>query len=697
MDIFESCQKINDLLLKKEKTKARNEIIKLLDYHKSKNIQYTPLVNHFIRQVGLYPYLESDSSYWQERFTYEAFKTNIGKGEYLTLHIAQSSVLKKLLEGKNLAVSAPTSFGKSFIIDAFIAIKDPKNVIIIVPTIALTDETRRRLQKKFSSKYKIITTSNVTPGNKNIFIFPQERATHYINKIDSLDMLIIDEFYKASPKFDKERSPSLLKVILKFKKLAKQKYFLAPNISKLDTNIFTDEMEFQEINFNTVYLEKHELYLDINKDQDKKNNALLKILKDTIEKTLIYAGTHSEVDKVSKLLLEDNYSFSANNLLNIFSDWLVANYGNYENWHLPILIKKGTGIHNGRIHRSLSQIQIKLFEEQKNGLINIISTSSIIEGVNTSAKNVILWRAKKGNFNLSYFDYKNIIGRGGRMFQHFIGNIYILEKPPESTEQQLSLEFPEELIGEDFGNEVNQRLTETQQQDIINYKNDMCRILGNDVFLKLQRDNVFESSNWQLIKKIAEEISNNKNSWNGLTYLNSGNVNDWRNILYKVIKLREGKWHTEYNKFVKFVQVISKNWDNSIPELINELINDDITLNQFFELEKVVTYDLSSLLNDINVLQKEILATNYDISPFIAKISHAFLPPIVYRLEEYGLPRMIAKKIQQSKVLDFEKYDLDLHGIIEQFNNIKYDGIVDNVDNLNEFDKYIIKYFFDGI
>lgn len=72
------------------------------------------------------------------------------------MHREQSAILKKLINGKNLAVSAPTSFGKSFIIDAFIAIKKPKNVVIIVPTIALTDETRRRLHKKFSGNIKLL-------------------------------------------------------------------------------------------------------------------------------------------------------------------------------------------------------------------------------------------------------------------------------------------------------------------------------------------------------------------------------------------------------------------------------------------------------------------------------------------------------------------------------------------------------------
>jgi primosomal protein N' len=70
-------------------------------------------------------------------------------------------------------------------------LKQPKNIAIIVPTIALTDETRRRLQRKFSNQYKIITTSEVELSEKNIFIFPQERALHYVDKIAELDMLVI--------------------------------------------------------------------------------------------------------------------------------------------------------------------------------------------------------------------------------------------------------------------------------------------------------------------------------------------------------------------------------------------------------------------------------------------------------------------------------------------------------------------------
>ena len=155
MEIFEECAAINDLLQAENGTEARNRLIRLLDQHEREETPYSPLVNHLIRDSGLFPYLDPDTSSWQDRFVYESFKVDIGLEAPVTLHSEQSLVLKHLLDGTNLAVSAPTSFGKSLIIDAYIAIRKPTNVLIVVPTIALTDETRRRLSRKFSAQYKI--------------------------------------------------------------------------------------------------------------------------------------------------------------------------------------------------------------------------------------------------------------------------------------------------------------------------------------------------------------------------------------------------------------------------------------------------------------------------------------------------------------------------------------------------------------
>lgn len=694
MDIFEECAVINDLLQAEDEIEARNRLIRLLDNLGRENQAYDPLVNHLIRESGLYPYLEPETSSWQDRFVFESFKVDIGQDAPVTLHSEQSLVLKHLLDGDNLAVSAPTSFGKSLIIDAYIAIKKPMNVLILVPTIALTDETRRRLSKKFSAEYKIVTTSEVELGERNILIFPQERAIHYCDKIKQLDLLVVDEFYKASRAFDKERSPALLKAMLKLGEKAVQKYYLAPNISDLNDNPFTKGMLFLRMDFNTVFLEKHELYKDINKDTQRKNLALLQILGKHETKSLIYAGTYSNVDSVATLLIEKTER-EHSVLLSDFSAWLATNY--HPNWKLTALVKRGVGIHTGQLHRSLSQIQVRLFEEAKGGLQTLVSTSSIIEGVNTSAENVIVWSNRKGQLKLDDFTYRNIIGRGGRMFRHFIGKIYILEEPPSPVDTQLELIFPDELLADVDEEKYKQELTKEQLAKLLHYKEEMTQLLGQEAFLRLRSDGALISSDTELLATIALAIHNERKTWRGLATLNAATNEYWTWILCKVLKLVPGGWDTTYTKFSEFVRVLSSNWSHSIPELLDQIAEQDVTIEEFFKMERNATFKLTALLNDVNIIQKEIVPEHkIDISPFIARLSKAFLPSCVMELEEYGLPRMLAKRIQASGLVNFEEENLDLHSAIERLRGLKSE-IYEKIEGLHDFDRYVLDYFFEGI
>jgi hypothetical protein len=698
MNIFETCGTISDLIHEGNDLSARNELIKLLDHHQKNKIPYSPLLNHLIREVGLYPYQDSQTSSWGDRFVYEVFKVNVG-GKELTLHKEQSYLLRKLLDGENIAVSAPTSFGKSFVIDAFIAIKKPTNVVIIVPTIALTDETRRRLYKKFSAEYKIITTTDVSLGEKNILIFPQERAFYYIDKFETLDILIVDEFYKASSDYEDDRSGSLIKAILKLGQIANQKYYLAPNISAITDNVFTKDMTFEKLDFNTVCLEIFETYKEIGKDEEKKGEELLKIIIKTKTKSIIYAASYPQIKKVTNILLE-GLPISKRQLLNDFSDWLTTNYDS--NWELTNLIKRGVGIHNGQLHRSLAQIQIKVFEEQK-GLDNIVTTSSIIEGVNTSAENVIIWRNKRSGSNakLDSFTYKNIIGRGGRMFKHFIGKIYLLESPPTEEQSQLDIHFPDEILGDIDEVEYKDSLTRDQVQKIISLREEMYKIVGKADYKKLVKENIFQTDDVDFIKRTAIEMKESPHEWNGLSYLNSDDPETWTRLLTKIVRLKPegwglGRYSIVHAKFVAFVKILSDNWAKSIPELLDELDHHDIDIDSFFNLERIATFKLSSLVNEINILNKVILKNGVDVSPFVAKVSNAFLPPIVYELEEYGLPRMISKKIHRSRLIDLTDQSKNIHGVLDHFRNLGINRI-NTRQQFDQFDLYILRHFIDGI
>ncbi|KGE73663.1 DEAD/DEAH box helicase [Spirochaeta lutea] len=693
MELFNYYQEINDLQEIGEELKARNELIKVLDMHEKQDIKYNHVINHLIRRSGLFPYIQIENASWEDRYIYEAFKVNIGKSEPAILHYEQSRILKKLLNGDSFAVSAPTSFGKSFIIDSFIAIKKPENVVIIVPTIALTDETRRRLQRKFSDEYKIITNTDIQLSTKNIFIFPQERANNYVDKLSSIDLLIIDEFYKASLAFDSERAPALVRAIIKLGKISKQKYFLAPNISKLNKNPVTKDMEFVHLDYNTVFLRVFTLYKEIKKDEEKKGLYLLKILDKYTGKTLIYAGTYTNIDKVSTLII-DKHLDSGSELLANFEKWLIKNYD--PNWILPKLVKRGAGIHNGRLHRSLSQIQIHLFE-QVNGLNCIISTSSIIEGVNTSAENVIIWKNKNGTSGINDFTYKNIIGRSGRMFRHFIGNVFVLESPPDEEQTELDLEVPNEIINEIDEDIQSEYLKEEQVRKAVEYKDEMISMLGAERYKILKKEKIIQSSDSELILSIVQEIFEDQESWRRLSYLNSPDPDQWDTMLYKVINLDPGNWGTRYSYFVGFIKALSNNWDSTIPDLLRSVEYMDLGINEIFQLERTLAFEFSSLLQDVNTIQKIIInEPSIDISPFIFRISHAFLPKNVYQLEEYGLPRMISKKIHEAGLIDLENGEIEINTIIETFKKLG-SGRIKSIKSLDNFDNYVVDYFYEGI
>jgi hypothetical protein len=698
MDTFEICKSINTHLFENNENEARSEIIKLLDKKNDIDPDYYQLITHLIRKTGLYTYLNIfgyKSIYWDDRYIYEIFKSDCGYNELITLHREQSYLLKQLLDGKDIIVSAPTSFGKSFIIDAFIAIKKPKNIVIIVPTIALTDETRRRLYKKFSDEYKIITTSSSDFADKNIFIFPQERALNYLGILGSIDILVIDEFYKVSSNFGDERTPSLYKAIIELSGISKQRYFLAPNIKGLNDNYLTRGMEFiNKLDFNTVVLETYETFNHIN-DIQEKNHELIKILNnfkqdENIEKTLIYAGTHSAIDEVS-LLLVDKLPIQNNPLLQEFSLWLKENYS--AAWHLPFLAERGVGIHNGNMHRSLSQLQIKFFEEE-NGLNTIISTSSIIEGVNTSAKNVILWKNRIGRRPLNDFTYKNIIGRGGRMFKYFVGKVYLMEKPPLDDSNQMDIGFPDELLGSYDETDLPEQLSADQKNQNDDIRQKIIGHIGKDNYSRIFKSNLLQTIDNQLALKIIISLKND-DDWNGFEYFLSDDPQAWDRLLYKIIYLGSD-WNSRYSNIVELVKVLNYNWERTIPDMLDELDDIQISINEFFKLEKIVSFKLAALLNDVNVLYSICRNKQADISPFISKLSYAFLPKLVYQLEEFGLPRMLSRKIVNRGIINLEDNTLDIYNVIAQFKTVGLNQIVSRI-KANNIEKYILECFFDGI
>ena len=188
---------------------ARQIIIHILDIWSKVNTDAKPIWMDLIERAGFYPYyvdkIQSEKKIF-EPSTQAQIRTSFFKSDYLPniyFHEQQKKIEQALNSGKNVAVSAPTSFGKSLLIEEIVARKQFKNILIIQPTLALIDETRRKL-KKYSNHYNIVVNTRQIPKEQNIFILTAERVLEF-PELPTIDFFVIDEFYKISNRLNDSR------------------------------------------------------------------------------------------------------------------------------------------------------------------------------------------------------------------------------------------------------------------------------------------------------------------------------------------------------------------------------------------------------------------------------------------------------------------------------------------------------------
>jgi len=176
---------------------GRELVIRILEEQESPTHEYQEIIDDLAMQVGLYPYVSAlgDLSL-RNALMHAAHRADGTMNDYI-LHSSQARVLRRLLDGESIILSAPTSFGKSLLIDVIISAKNFNNVVLIVPTLALVEETRRRMSR-FIENYSIITSNNQKLSEKNIFVFTQERFLSMESEMPEIDFFAIDEFYKLS-------------------------------------------------------------------------------------------------------------------------------------------------------------------------------------------------------------------------------------------------------------------------------------------------------------------------------------------------------------------------------------------------------------------------------------------------------------------------------------------------------------------
>jgi len=108
-------------------------------------------------------------------------------------------------------------------------------------------------------------------------------------------------------------------------------------------------------------------------------------------------------------------------------------------WKLIFCIKKGVGFHHGAMPRHIQDLIVDEFNKSADtGVAFLFCTTSLTEGINTTAKNVVLYDEKIGTgLPIGVLDRRNIEGRAGRFMRHFVGRVFHLEAYIEDSEERV--------------------------------------------------------------------------------------------------------------------------------------------------------------------------------------------------------------------------------------------------------------------
>jgi len=327
----------------------------------------------------------------------------------LFFHREQFEIYARLMAGDNVILSAPTSFGKSRIIDAVIASRRHSNVAVVVPTLALIDETRRRLSI-FKDKYHIVTHLSQRPAEANLFLFTAERMVVY-EGLPKVTFFVIDEFYKIDAmEEDSTRTVALKSAFYRLFKLDSQFFLLAPQSSRF----LRGQRRVLSATSTTPSIQQWVTeHYDVPQGGTE-IERLVQLARTLDEPTLIFCRSPKRANEVARALFQGGAGKYQSSMAESV-DWIRRHF--HPDWILPEGLLHGIGVHHGKIPRALAQYIVGKFNDA--GLRFLVCTSTLIEGVNTKAKNVVVLDNKIAMRNIDFFTFNNIRGRSGKDVRAF--------------------------------------------------------------------------------------------------------------------------------------------------------------------------------------------------------------------------------------------------------------------------------------
>ncbi len=407
----------------------------------AKSIEKVEAISHYF-QIDFF-------SLFLSSFT-ETYRTN---GVYQT---SEQLILSRYFAEEadlGVAVVAPTSYGKSELLVQFCNSHSGKTIAIIVPTKALLSQMKRRVLHGFDElniDRKIVTHPEMYNDGDGGFIaiLTQERLLRILQDDADLvfDYVFVDEAHNLLS--GDSRNTLLAKVIALIGNRSKETSFsfLTPflvNSENLHSR-FVDPM-FSEFRIREHLKTERYYAIDLRDDGDRLLKIYDQYMNEFMElgaqyqdseveflqtnsgrKNIVYLNSPPRLEKFASLLAANEEPIECEELNAVcedISDFLHRDYG------LLDCLRRGVIYHHG----SVPDV-VKLYIEDLYSSIPeiryVVSSSTLLEGVNIPAEKLFLLECKKGPSSLTASQFKNLVGRVcrfGEIFSDSVGSLNLLE------------------------------------------------------------------------------------------------------------------------------------------------------------------------------------------------------------------------------------------------------------------------------
>lgn len=633
---------------------GRELLIRLLGKHDNDDFgELVPLINALCTRFGLHPYrLDTEPASESEALAVALHEAPAGSPDTPFLFSKQLEVYQRLIAGESLILSAPTSFGKSALLDQLLASGKWDQVVIIVPTIALIDETRRRLAR-FRDQYSIVTHAaehQEVTGSKAIYVLTQER---YLDLPDvPVDFFVIDEFYKLSPTRTQDSRQTLLNITWRRLLATGAQYYLTgPNISSLSEHLEEDlRSKLLVTDFRTVAVDYSDWSDVIASDRQE---HLRQHRPELVDPLLVFVSSKDRAENVGLALpsVAAAQPTSPGPTASEVADWLASHFD--PDWSVVKALRQGTGIHHGSLPRSVQRIMVRLFNEGR--VPTLVCTTTLIEGVNTVARTVVIFDHTIDRRNIDSFTFGNISGRAGRAFRHFVGDVYSYMALPTGT--QMVVDIPIESQTAEAPLSALVQLSEVEWSD-----ETAARMEGvlqqSDLSLEVIRAN--RGVDPELQVALAQELrgrSSARNSvfaWTGMPTTGALKATlklGFNSLVESSAKrgmnadMLAGKLQALMHNPADFTARVNEQMQyKRAGQTRSDVVNDVLSFERDW-----VQFRIPSMLRSLQAIQSEVLrdlgmnAGNYDF--FLRNVESGFLDGGIVDLDEYGVPTPLSLRL----------------------------------------------------